>query len=97
MSISTKDVERLMKKCQVGVGGRNALEDAHSIMAECYGTLGALLHERDELLKGHQRYETARRMSPQQWKDAWHLNVSSGKPFDEIIDGLRPFYFPSKP
>lgn len=34
------DVDALMKRCQVGVGGRNALDDAHSIMAECYGTLG---------------------------------------------------------
>lgn len=36
-------VERLMKRCQIGVGGRNALDDAHSIMAECYGTIGALM------------------------------------------------------
>lgn len=33
-------VARLMKRCQIGVGGRNALADAHDIMAECYGTLG---------------------------------------------------------
>lgn len=37
------EVEALMKRCQRGVGGRNALDDAHSIMAECYGTLGALM------------------------------------------------------
>ena len=36
------DTQRLMKRCQVGVGGRNALDEAHSIMAECYGTLGRL-------------------------------------------------------
>lgn len=34
------DVSRLMKRCQIGVGGRHALDDAHDIMAECYGTLG---------------------------------------------------------
>jgi hypothetical protein len=34
-----------MKRCQIGVGGRNALDEAHSIMAECYGTLGALAAE----------------------------------------------------
>lgn len=39
------DVKILMKRCQVGVGGRNALDDAHSIMAECYGTLGKLATE----------------------------------------------------
>lgn len=37
------DVDRLMKRCQIGVGGRNALDEAHDIMAECYGTLGALM------------------------------------------------------
>lgn len=37
------DVDRLMKRCQIGVGGRNALENAHSIMADCYGTLGLLM------------------------------------------------------
>lgn len=47
--VSKSDVERLMKRCQIGVGGRNALEDAHSIMADCYGTLGALQHELDHL------------------------------------------------
>ena len=37
------DVDALMKRCQIGVGGSNALDRAHSIMAECYGTLGALM------------------------------------------------------
>jgi hypothetical protein len=37
------EVERLMKRCQIGVGGRSALDDAHSIMADCYGTLGLLM------------------------------------------------------
>ncbi|MBX3634037.1 MAG: hypothetical protein KF683_01340 [Rubrivivax sp.] len=37
------DVDRLMKRCQIGVGGRHALDEAHSIMADCYGTLGALM------------------------------------------------------
>jgi hypothetical protein len=36
-------VEALMKRCQIGVGGRHALDNAHDIMAECYGTLGALM------------------------------------------------------
>lgn len=34
------EVDALMKRCQIGVGGRHALDNAHSIMAECYGTLG---------------------------------------------------------
>ena len=36
----TTDVDRLMKRCQVGVGGRRALDEAHDILSECYGTLG---------------------------------------------------------
>ena len=42
-------VAELMKRCQRGVGGRNALDEAHDIMAECYGTLGRLEAERDHL------------------------------------------------
>lgn len=33
------EVERLMKRCQIGVGPRQ-MGEAHDIMAECYGTLG---------------------------------------------------------
>ena len=43
------DVAELMKRCQRGVGGRNALDEAHDIMAECYGTLGRLESERAAL------------------------------------------------
>jgi len=49
---TTEEVERLMKRGQIGVGGRGALDTAHDIMAECYGTLGALVQERDSLLRG---------------------------------------------
>lgn len=44
---------------------------------------------------GYKRYETARRMNPRQWADAWKLNTTTGKPFDEIIDDLRPFMVPN--
>jgi len=47
--------------------------------------------ELERLRLGYERYETARRMNPQQWADAWKLNISTGKAFDEIIDDLRPF------
>lgn len=47
--IDTKEVAALMKRCKIGVGGRNAMEQAHEIMADCYGTLGALSSERDAL------------------------------------------------
>lgn len=46
---TTEEVERLMKRCQIGVGGRNALDTAHDIMAECYGTLGRQQIELDQL------------------------------------------------
>lgn len=36
------EVERLMKRCQIGVGPRQ-MGEAHDIMAECYGTLGLLM------------------------------------------------------
>lgn len=52
MTITTEDAERLMKKCRAGVGGSGALDTAHNIMAECYGTIGALTRERDMLLRG---------------------------------------------
>lgn len=38
-----------MKRCQRGVGGRGAIDEAHSILADCYGTIGALIEERDRL------------------------------------------------
>ena len=49
------------------------------------------MEELAELRLAATRYETARRMNPQLWADAWKLNISTGKPFDEIIDNLRQF------
>ena len=49
MSVTKESVDRLMKRCQIGCGGRQALDDAHDILAECYGTLGALVQDRDAL------------------------------------------------
>jgi len=45
MSVTKESVDLLMKRCQIGCGGRQALDDAHDILAECYGTLGALSSE----------------------------------------------------
>ena len=44
-------VRALQKRCQVGCGGPRALDDAHGILADCYGTLGALLEEVEQLRK----------------------------------------------
>jgi hypothetical protein len=51
--------------------------------------------EFERLHKGHERYETARRMSPQQWAAAWKTTLSTGKPFDDIIDALTPVMQPN--
>jgi hypothetical protein len=45
----------------------------------------------EELKRGYIRYEIARKMNPSQWQAAWILNVQ-GKPFDEIIDEMAPYY-----
>lgn len=58
-TIKTEDVERLMKQCQIGVGGKDALNKAHNIMADCYGTLGALARERDQLQAELAKYRDA--------------------------------------
>lgn len=55
------EVERLMKRCQIGVGGRAALENAHSIMAECYGTLGLLM----QCVEWYRNQELALRVAAQ--------------------------------
>ena len=45
---------------------------------------------------GARRYEVARRMNVPQWKAAFDFNLRGLKPFDRIIDELRPFYFPDR-
>jgi hypothetical protein len=47
--ITRERIEDLMKRCQIGVGGKHALDDAHDIMADCYGTLGAMMSEIEAL------------------------------------------------
>lgn len=51
----------------------------------------ALTAERDAYRADAERYEIIRCMVPRQFQDAWTLNLRTGKPFDEIIDDLRPF------
>lgn len=57
----------------------------------------AAANEIERLRAVEARYETARRMHPRQWTEAWALSLSTGKPFDEIIDDMRPFMFPAGP
>ena len=42
--ITRERIDNLMKRCQIGVGPRQ-MNEAHDIMAECYGTLGAMMIE----------------------------------------------------
>lgn len=51
----------------------------------------------DEMKIGHERYETARRMNPRQWAEAWELNLKTGKPFDDIIDEMIDGVVEEKP
>jgi hypothetical protein len=54
------DVPALMKRCQIGVPrGPNAYDDLHSILAECYGTLGSLGAENARLREAIRHYEAA--------------------------------------
>lgn len=55
------------------------------------------IEELTELRLNAERYETARRMNPRQWAAAWEINITTGKPFDEIIDNMRPFMMPNAP
>lgn len=54
----------------------------------------ALNSEIERLRIGHERYETVRQLNLAQFRAALELNRRTGKPFDEIIDDLRPFVRP---
>ena len=47
--------------------------------------------EIERLRVGYERYETVRLMRPGDFLNAYTLNINTGKPFDEIVDELRPF------
>jgi len=66
------DVADLMKRCQRGVGGRNALNDAHDIMAECYGTLGRLEAENARLRQQRDKLAEALRRGVDHVTNARH-------------------------
>jgi len=62
---------------------------------EAAGQLAALRAEVERLRVGHDRYETVRRMNVPQFRDAFVLSNRTGKPFDEIVDDMRPFLMPN--
>jgi len=51
-TIKTEDAESLMKRCQIGVGGRGSLDTAHDILAECYGKFGVCRPTSTDFRKG---------------------------------------------
>lgn len=82
MTAIPDDVVRLMKRCQVGVGGRHALDEAHSIMADCYGTLGRLAAENARLHVAVSHVESGLRAAEEDaalWEErARHLGWQDG-------------------
>lgn len=87
MPTDRASVERLMKRCQIGVGGRGALDAAHDIMAECYGTLGALLDEVERFRAENERLRQALRF----YAHRCHLTLGEPNAWD-IVSGEPPNY-----
>lgn len=54
-------------------------------------TLSAAADELERLRISHDRYEIVRQMNPRQFAAAFEINLNLGKPFDQIIDELKPF------
>lgn len=66
-------------------------DEARAAAEKEFGNVMALSAARDAYRADAERYEVVRCMTPRQFQDAWTLNLRTGKPFDEIIDDLRPF------
>jgi hypothetical protein len=45
--VTREEATKVMKRCQIGTRSYNEANDLH---AACYGTIGALVQERDTLL-----------------------------------------------
>jgi len=76
-------------------GHAGVMRDAIDEINRLANKLASLYCVNGALRTGDERYETARRMNPRQWADAWKLNTTTGKPFDEIIDDMRPCMVPN--
>lgn len=60
------EVEALMKRCQIGFTVRQ-WDEAHSVLADCYGTLGALMLEVERLRGALEKLQA--------WADAYPLTA----------------------
>jgi hypothetical protein len=66
-----------------------------ALMSEAADEIERLTAENERLRVGHDRYETVRLLHVPRFQTAWLLNRKTGKPFDEIIDDLKPFVRPT--
>jgi hypothetical protein len=66
-------------------------DEAADALEQQAAEIEALRADAERWRIGHDRYETVRLLSVPQFQDAYILNRRTGKPFDEIIDDLRPF------
>lgn len=62
--------------------------------SDCPDEITALRAEVAALQEDAERYATVRLMNASQFRDALLLNRRTGKPFDEIVSDLRPFFCP---
>lgn len=63
-----------------------------SLIGEAADELERLTRELEEARKKAALYEVARHMNVPQWQEALLLNLKTGKPFDQIVADLAPFY-----
>ena len=89
------DVRALMKRCQIGCGGRNALDDAHSIMAECYGMLGRLAL--DLAAAERERQQPAPSAEAVAWRYAASYWTRRESVPDRLFDKATPLYAAPQP
>ena len=80
------EVDALMKRCQIGVGGRHALDQAHDIMADCYVTLGLLMLYVEWFRNEEISLRVAAKMALQDYKDGRDMQLSMDL-LDPLLDG----------
>ena len=79
--ITRERIEALMKRCQIGVGPRQ-MNEAHDIMADCYGVIGSLVAERDSMREAIELWLDAYD-SPEAWMECRHrAKAAVGRPIE---------------
>ena len=80
---------------------RNNPDHIHSCGYHCDISV-CIKRQRDEFVnqleqfeknkKDAARYETIRKLSVKQFSELYKFNIRTGKPFDQLIDELTPFF-----